>query len=60
MWNLKKDTMNFIDFEIMIFKGDRLGERDGLEVWGENVLKLGCNDSCTTINIIKLTELKKK
>ena len=28
------------------------GDRDG------NVLKLGCDDGCTTINIIKLIELK--
>ena len=27
--------------------------RDGLGVWDENVLKLGCDDGCTTINIIK-------
>ena len=33
--------------------------RDGLEVWNGNVLKLDRNDGYTTINIIKLTELKK-
>ena len=32
--------------------------RDGLGVWDGNV-KLGCNDGCTTINIIKFIELKR-
>ena len=36
------------------------GGRGGLEFWDGNVLKLGCDDGCTTINIIKLTEFKKK
>ena len=30
--------------------------RDGLGIWDGNVLKLGCDDSCTTINIIKFIE----
>ena len=30
----------------------------GLGVWDGNVLKLGCTDVCTTINIIKSIELK--
>ena len=34
--------------------------RDRLAVWDGNVLKLGCDDGCTTINIIKLNELKYK
>ena len=34
-------------------KGDRLAGRDGLGVWDGNVLKLGYDDGCTTINIIK-------
>ena len=33
------------------------GEKSGLGVWDGNVLKLGCDDGCTTINI-KFTELK--
>ena len=33
------------------------GERDGLGVGDGNVLKLGCGDDCTTINIIKFIEL---
>ena len=36
-------------------------EREGLVggVWGGNVVKLGCDDGCTTVNILKFTELKK-
>ena len=34
--------------------GNELGVRD------ENVLKLGCDDGCIAIDIIKFTELKKK
>ena len=34
-----------------------VGGRDGLGVWDGNV-KLGCDDGCTTINIIKFIELK--
>ena len=26
---------------------------DGLGVWSGNAVKLGCNDCCTTINVIK-------
>ena len=33
--------------------------RDGLGVWDGNAIKLGCDDHCTTINVIKFTELKK-
>ena len=38
------------------------GGRDELGVWDGNVLKFGCDDSCTNgcINIIKFIELKKK
>ena len=32
---------------------------DGLGVWGANAIKLGCDDPCATINVIKLIELKK-
>ena len=34
--------------------------RDGLGIWDGNVLKLGCDDSCTTINIIKFIDKNKK
>ena len=40
----------------MVTEGYRFGGRDGLEVWDGNVVKLGCDDGCTTINIIKFTE----
>ena len=29
-------------------------------VWDRNVLKLGCDNGCTTIHIIKFVKLKKK
>ena len=45
----------------MVTKGNRLGlgEEGGVDwgVWDGNVLKSGCDDGCTTINIIKFTEL---
>ena len=50
------------DFEkLMVSKWDSLGEwGDALGVWDGNAIKLGCDDHCTTINVIKFTELKKK
>ena len=36
------------------------GWRDGLGVWDGNAVKLGCDDHCTTINVIKHIEFKKK
>lgn len=37
------------------------GGRGGLGVWDGNILKfIHCDDGCTKINIIKLTELLKK
>ena len=45
----------------MVTKGDKYSwGRRGLKVLDENVLKLGCDDDCTTINIIKSIEFKKK
>ena len=35
------------------------GLEDALRVWDGNAVKLGCDDCCTTTNIIKFTELKK-
>ena len=32
---------------------------DGLGVWGGNAIKLGCDDPCIIINVIKFIELKK-
>ena len=43
----------------MVTKGDKL-QGDGLGCWDGNVVKLGCDDGCTTTNIIKFIELKKK
>ena len=37
----------------------QVGGRNGLGIWDKNV-KLVCDHGCTTINIIKLIELKKK
>ena len=42
----------------MVFKGDRLGV--GGWAGGGNALKLGCDDHCTTINVIKFTEFREK
>ena len=44
----------------MVIKGDRGKEagRDGLGVWGGNVLRFCCDDGYTTINIIKFKKLK--
>ena len=45
----------------MVTKGVRCGGgRDGLGAWDGYVLTLGCDDGCTSINIIKFIELKKK
>ena len=33
---------------------------DGLGIWDGNAVKLDCDDHSTTVNIIKLTELKAK
>ena len=41
----------------MVTKGDSLWGVDELGVWDGNVVKLGCDVGCTTINIMKLTEL---
>ena len=32
----------------------------GVWVWDGNAIKLGCDDRCTTINVIKVIEFKKK
>ena len=36
------------------------GWGDGLGVWDGNAIKLACDDCCTTVNVIKFIELKKK
>ena len=42
--------------KLMVTKGDSLGEPG---VWDGNVVKLGCDDGCTTINKIHWIFLKK-
>ena len=42
----------------MILKGDSLGVEDRLEFWDGSAKKLGCDDHCTTIHVIKFIELK--
>ena len=32
------------------------GGGDALRVWDGNTIKFGCDDHCTTINVIKLIE----
>ena len=61
-WNSLQNTNWPTDFEkFMVTKRDRLEEgRTGWGVWGGNVVKLGCDDGCTTVNILKFTELKNK
>ena len=45
----------------MVSKGDSLrGAGDGLEVRDGNAIKLGCDNHCTTISVIKFIELKIK
>ena len=44
----------------MVYKGDWLVVGGiGLGVWDGNAIKLGCDDCCTTINIIEFIKLKK-
>ena len=65
MQNLKKGynellcrTYTDSDFvKLMVTKGDRL--RDGMGIQDGNAIKLGCDDDCTTINVIKLIEFSK-
>ena len=45
----------------MISKGDRVGGgEDRLGIWDGNVIKLGCDDNFSTINVIKFTEVNKR
>ena len=40
----------------MVSKGERLGVGGWAGVWDANGIKLGCDDCCITINVIKFTE----
>ena len=43
----------------MVSKGERLGVGGMLGVWDGNVIKLGCDDHCKTINVINSMVIKK-
>ena len=65
MWNLKKgynellcstgtDTQTLKNLRFPKETGWGWGE--ALGVWDRNAIKFGCDDHCTTINVIKFTE----
>ena len=65
MWNIKKGHNELLyrtDIDSQILKNLRFpketgwGVGNGLRVWDENAIKSGCDDHCTTINIIKFIE----
>ena len=61
-WTSLQNRYWLTDFEkLMVSKGDRLGGwGDKLGIWDGNAIKLGCDEHCITINVIKFTKLKKK
>ena len=60
-WTYVENRHWLADFEkLMVTKEDRLWQGDGLGIWDGNVLKSCCEDGCTTVNIIKFIEFKKK
>ena len=66
MWNLKKgqnELLCRIDTDSQTLKNLRFPKETGwgawghgLGVWDGNATKLGCDDHCTTIHVIKFTE----
>ena len=65
MWNLKKkDTMSFFTEQILThrlwktygFPMRQVGVEDGLGMWDGNAKKSGCDDHCTSINVIQFIE----
>ena len=44
----------------MVSKRDRLGVGDALRVWDGNAVKIGCDDCCTPINVIKFIKYLEK
>ena len=65
MWNLKKghserlcrtdtDSQTWKTYGFQMRQVGRSG--DALGVWDGNAIKLGCDDHCTTINVIKFME----
>ena len=65
MWNLKKgqnellcrtDTDSYT-LKNVYFPNETGGQwEDALGVWDGNAMKLGCDDGCTTIYVIKFIE----
>ena len=70
MWNLKKGQTELLcrtDTDTQTLKNLWFPKEtgwawgDGLGVWDGNSIKLGCDDHCTTINVINsVSDLKKK
>ena len=65
LWNLKKgqnELLCITDTDSQTLKNYGFQRRqvgsggDGLGVWDRNTIKLGCDDHCTTINVIKSIE----
>ena len=62
MWNLKKGHNELCRTDPDSEKSYGFQRRqvggwgDGLGVWDRNAIKLGCDDCCTTINVILSTE----
>ena len=57
-----RTEINSLTEKLLATKEDRLWGwrgRDGLGVWDVNVVKLGCDDGYTTINIIKFIGKKR-
>ena len=58
---LKKDRMTFFTEQILThrlcktygFQMRQFGGWDALGIWGGNAIKLGCDDHCATVNVIK-------
>ena len=70
MWDLKKNTNELIcrtethsqtlKTNLRLPKGQAGSGEEWIGVWDGNVLKLDCDEGCTTINIRKFIELKNK
>ena len=65
MWNLKKGQTELLcrtDADSQTLKNlwfpneTGWGWGDALRVWDGNAIKFGCDDHCTTINVIKFIE----
>ena len=61
MWNLKKghnELLCITDTESLTLKNLSFPNETGWElgVWYGNAIKSGCDDHCTTMNVVKFTE----